>query len=91
MWQPGPYIRSSELCSVVEGAHGNVARKTKWWIKHKMRHIALTRDGQSLFRRARSPNVCAKTFLRPGVFQGRLRVSNTSARTRGNFPSAAAA
>jgi hypothetical protein len=89
--QPRPYIRSCELRSVVESAHRNIARKTKGWIKHKIRHIALTRDGQSLFRRARSPNVCAKTFLRPGVFQGRLRVSNTSARTRGNFPPAGAA
>src|SRR5262249_20602062 len=33
MWQPGPYIRSSKFCSVVEGAHGNVARKTKWWLE----------------------------------------------------------
>src|SRR5215831_6674577 len=32
----GPYIRSSELCSVVEGAHGNVARKTKWWLEHEI-------------------------------------------------------
>jgi hypothetical protein len=38
MWQPGPYIRSSELCSVVEGAHGNVARKTKWWLEHEIPH-----------------------------------------------------
>src|SRR5262249_27324497 len=40
--------------------------------------------GQSLFRRARSPNVCAKTFFaRP--FQGQLGVSNTSAEMRGSF------
>src|SRR3989442_15956658 len=89
--QPRPYIRSRELRSVVESAHSNIARKTKGWIKHKIRHMALTGDGQSLFRRARSPNVCAKTFLRPGLFRGRLRVSNTSARTRGNFPPAGAA
>jgi hypothetical protein len=38
MWQPGPYIRSSELCSIVEGAHGNVARKTKWWLEHEIPH-----------------------------------------------------
>jgi hypothetical protein len=36
--QPGPYIRSSELCSIVEGAHGNVARKTKWWLEHEIPH-----------------------------------------------------
>jgi hypothetical protein len=38
MWQPGPYIRSSELCSIVEGADGNVARKTKWWLEHEIPH-----------------------------------------------------
>jgi hypothetical protein len=39
------------------------------WIKHKIRHMAVTGDGQSLFRRTRSPNVCANTFLRPGLFR----------------------
>jgi len=82
--QPRPYIRSRELRSVVESAHSKIARKTEGRIKHKMRHMALTGDGQSLFRRARSPNVCAKTFLaRP--FQGQLGVSNTSAEMRGSF------
>jgi hypothetical protein len=67
--QPRLYIRSRELRSVVESAHSNIARKTKGWIKHKIRHMALTGDGQSLLWRARSPNVCAKTFLRPGLFR----------------------
>jgi hypothetical protein len=44
MWQPGPYIRSSELCSVVEGAHSNVARKTKWWLEHEIPHASETRE-----------------------------------------------
>jgi hypothetical protein len=68
--QPRPYIGSRELRSVVESAHSNIARKPKGWIKHKIRHMALTGEGQSLFRRARSPNVCAKTtFLSPGLFR----------------------
>jgi hypothetical protein len=43
MWQPGPYIRSRELSSVVEGAHSNVAHKTKGWIEHEIRHATETR------------------------------------------------
>src|SRR5262249_41706362 len=31
MWQPGAYIRSCELSSVVERAHSNVARNTTRW------------------------------------------------------------
>jgi hypothetical protein len=73
--QPRPYIRSRELRSVVESAHSNIARKTKGWIKHKIRHMALTRDGQSLLWRARSPNVCAKTLFKARPFQGQLRMS----------------
>jgi hypothetical protein len=42
MWQPGPYIRS--CCSVVEGAHSNVARKTKWWLEHEIPHARETRE-----------------------------------------------
>src|SRR5262245_30744051 len=38
MWQPGAYIRSCELSGVVERAHSNVARKTKGWVEHKIRH-----------------------------------------------------
>src|SRR5262245_52442037 len=33
VWQPGAYIRSCELSSVVERAHSNVARKTKGWVE----------------------------------------------------------
>jgi len=65
-----PYIRSRELRSVVESVHSNIARKMKGWIKHKIRHMALTRDG-----RARSPNVCTKAFFTARPFQGQLRVS----------------
>src|SRR5262245_29460985 len=37
----GPtYIRSGELGSVVEGAHGNFAHKAKGWLEHKIRHAA---------------------------------------------------
>jgi hypothetical protein len=45
IWQPGADIRSGELGSVVEGAHGNVARKTKGWLEHEIRHAAETREG----------------------------------------------
>jgi len=38
MRQPGTYKRSCKLRSVVEGAHNNVARKTKGWIEHEIRH-----------------------------------------------------
>src|SRR5262249_37521585 len=34
------YIRSGELGSVVEGAHGNFAHKAKGWLEHKIRHAA---------------------------------------------------
>ena len=44
MWQPGTYIRSCELSSVVERAHSNVARKTKGWVEHKIRHAVGTRE-----------------------------------------------
>src|SRR5262245_2695547 len=84
--QPRPYIRSCELRSVVESAHRNIARKTKGWIKHKMRHMALTGDGQSLFRRARSPNVCAKTFLRPGLFRDNWACRIPAPRCEAIFP-----
>ena len=44
VWQPGPYIRSCELSSVVERAHGHVARKTKGWLEHEIRHAPETRE-----------------------------------------------
>jgi hypothetical protein len=44
MWQPGAYIRSCELSGVVERAHSNVARKTKGWVEHKIRHAVGTRE-----------------------------------------------
>ena len=44
MWQPGAYIRSCELSGVVERAHSNVARKTKEWVEHKIRHAVGTRE-----------------------------------------------
>jgi len=44
MWQPGAYIRSCELSSVVERAHSNVARKTKGWLEHEIHHAAETRE-----------------------------------------------
>ena len=40
MWQPGAYIRSCELSSVVERTHSNVARKTKGWLEHEIHHAA---------------------------------------------------
>src|SRR5262249_23134606 len=39
----GAYIRSCELSGVVERAHSNVARKTKEWVEHKIRHAVGTR------------------------------------------------
>src|SRR5262249_6423723 len=44
MWQPGAYIRSCELSSVVERAHSNVARRTKGWLEHEIHHAAETRE-----------------------------------------------
>src|SRR5262249_13293171 len=44
VWQPGAYIRSCELSSVVERAHSNVARKTKGWLEHEIHHAAETRE-----------------------------------------------
>src|SRR5262249_8142686 len=44
MWQPGAYIRSCELSSVVERAHSNLARKTKGWLEHEIHHAAETRE-----------------------------------------------
>jgi hypothetical protein len=58
-----PYIRSRELRSVVESVHSNIARKMKGWIKHKICHMALTRDG------ARAIPACTKAFLMPGLFR----------------------
>ena len=40
MWQPGTYIRSCELSSVVERTHSNLARKTKGWVEHEIHHAA---------------------------------------------------
>ena len=44
IWQPGAYIRSGELGSIVEGAHSNDARKAKGWLEHEIRHAAETRE-----------------------------------------------
>jgi hypothetical protein len=44
IWQPGAYIRSGELGSVVEGAEGNVAREAKGRLEHEIRHAAETRE-----------------------------------------------
>src|SRR5215831_3874199 len=40
VWQPGAYIRSCELSSVVERTHSNLARKTKGWLEHEIHHAA---------------------------------------------------
>src|SRR5262252_4214032 len=40
MWQPGAYVRSCELSSVVERTHSNLARKTKGWVEHEFHHAA---------------------------------------------------
>ena len=40
----GAYIRSSELSSIVEGAHSNDARTAKGWLEHELRHAAETRE-----------------------------------------------
>ena len=42
--QPGAYIRSGELGSVVEGAQSNVARKAKGRLEHEIRHAAETHE-----------------------------------------------
>src|SRR5262245_33846537 len=44
MWQPGAYIRSCELSSVVERTHSNVARKTKGWLEHEIHNAGKTRE-----------------------------------------------
>jgi len=44
MRQPGAYIRSRELGSVVEGAHSHDARKAKGWLEHELRHAAESRE-----------------------------------------------
>jgi len=44
VWQPGAYLRSCELSSVVERVHSNVARKTKGWLEHEIHHAAETRE-----------------------------------------------
>jgi len=44
MWQPGTYIRPYELSSIVEGTYSNVARETKRWLEHEIRHTAETRE-----------------------------------------------
>ena len=44
MWQPGAYIRSCELSSILESSHSNLARKTKRWLEHEIRHAAETRE-----------------------------------------------
>jgi hypothetical protein len=44
VWQPGAYIRSCELSSVVERAHSNIACKTKEWVEHEIRHAPETRE-----------------------------------------------
>ena len=35
IWQPGAYMRSRELGSVVEGAHSNFAHEAKGWLEHE--------------------------------------------------------
>ena len=44
IWQPGAYIRSRELGSVVEGAHSDYAHEAKGWLEHEIRHAAETRE-----------------------------------------------
>src|SRR5262245_40706145 len=69
MWQPGPtYIRSCELSGVVERAHSNVARKTKGWVEHKIRHAVGTREAYSQFRRhAQSRECWTRNFVSSGI------------------------
>src|SRR5215471_10908870 len=67
VWQPGAYIRSCELSGVVERAHSNVARKTKGWVEHKIRHAVGTREAYSQFRRhAQSPECWTRNFVSSG-------------------------
>ena len=42
--QPGAYIRSGELGSVVEGADSNIARQAKGRLEHEIRHAAETHE-----------------------------------------------
>src|SRR5499427_4437638 len=68
MWQPGAYVRSCELSSVVERTHSNVARKTKGWVEHKIRHAVGTREAYSQFRRhAQSPEYWTRNFVSSGI------------------------
>src|SRR5262249_25778692 len=67
MRQPGAYIRSCELSGVVERAHSNVARKTKGWVEHKIRHAGGTREEYSQSGRPAQPPECwTQTFVSPG-------------------------
>jgi hypothetical protein len=61
MWQPGAYIRSCELSSVVERTHGNLARKTKGWVEHEFHHAVENSRGIIAVPAARTPRMLGRT------------------------------
>ena len=67
MWQPGTYIRSCELSSVIERAHSNVPRETKGWLEHKIRHAPETREAQLQFQRCAQSPTCWPNKFRSGI------------------------
>jgi hypothetical protein len=71
MWQAGTYIRSCELSSVVERAHSDVARKTKGWLVHEIRHPAEKERGLNA---ERLPNI-RPAPPPPRVGQGRSHLA----------------
>src|SRR6516225_3442286 len=60
------FVRTQQR--VVERAHSNVARKTKGWLEHKIRHAVGTREAYSQFRRhAQSPECWTRNFVSSGI------------------------
>src|SRR6516165_2857850 len=60
------FVRTQQR--VVERAHSNVARKTKGWLEHKIRHAVGTRKAYSQFRRhAQSPECWTRNFVSSGI------------------------
>jgi hypothetical protein len=56
-------IGSCEVSGIVEGGHGNFARKPKRWLEHEFGHAAETREASSQFQpREQSPRIFRKTF-----------------------------
>src|SRR5262249_42476260 len=65
MRQARANIGSCEVSGIVEGAHGNFARKPKRWPEHELGHAAETREESSQFQpRRTNPSAIEKTITR---------------------------